>query len=656
MSQYPQFSRLAISALLASVFSATPNAAEELPTVVVSASRFSEAQPNVAANISVITREEIRSIPAQNLPDVLRVRAGIDVRPLYGAMGMDTTVDMRGFGSTGTSNTLILIDGLRVNPIDMGSIIWSAIPLDSVDRIEITRGAGTVLYGDGATGGVINIVTNKSGKYVANATATVGSYGYKGIDAQLANGNDQAYFNLNLRHADANGYRDNAQQDQQTASGRAGLLLGEGEIFADFALYKESAGLPGNRLSAAYRNDPRGTLTPDDKQRRDGYRIRPGVSYQLNSRVAVEAEITVDHQNLQSDYVKSAFFSDRVRDTLSFTPRLRWRHDLAALSSETVFGIDYYDGKVTSDNQGGPDQKATQRSSAAYVQNITGLTSRLNLILGGRSQQMKQGAQQDAFAAWFTPAMKGDATRTRNAYDIGLAHAGDGWRIYGKTGTTFRFANTDELFGSDPFGLPIFAGDLKPQHGRINELGGNLVAGAVSARASVYQLNLTDEIGYDGAAFANVNLSPTRRNGAEAEIDWMISNRLTAKMAYAYIDAKFRDGNYDGKTLPLVPRNQASLQVIWNAGLAGDYSALLRHVGERRYGSDFANTQGMLDGYTTLDLQAGWNLKPWRITAKLLNATDRKYAPFAGYSAFRNDTYYYPADGRSLFVAGRIDF
>jgi iron complex outermembrane receptor protein len=96
--------------------------------------------------------------------------------------------------------------------------------------------------------------------------------------------------------------------------------------------------------------------------------------------------------------------------------------------------------------------------------------------------------------------------------------------------------------------------------------------------------------------------------------------------------------------------------MTWNAGQAGTYSAAVRHVGDRRYGSDFANAQGMLAGYTTLDLQAAWDLKPWKITAKVLNATDRKYAPIAGYSAFYHDTYFYPADARGFFVAGRYDF
>ncbi|MDO8340926.1 MAG: TonB-dependent receptor, partial [Candidatus Woesebacteria bacterium] len=471
------------------------------------------------------------------------------------------------------------------------------------------------------------------------------------------NGNDTAYFNLFANHADANGYRDNSQQDQQTASGRVGWLLDRGEAFTDFAIYKESAGQPGAIFSAAYRNDPHSTRTPQNTEDRDGYRVRPGISYRLNDRLTLEGELALDHQDLDSKYVSIASTSERIRDTTSFTPRLRWRHDLGSLPSETVFGFDYYDGEVTADNTGFANQDASQESSAFYLQNITKIAQNLSLTLGGRSQRMKQKAHQDAYAPFFSPAVSGRATRTKNAYDLGLAYAADAWRVYGKSGTSFRFPNIDELFGFDPiFFVPVFAGNLKPQHGRTHEIGGNIAFGAATVRASVFQLDLDDEIGFDGALFANVNFPKTRRTGAELEADWKIAESLHAGLSYAYTDAEFREGAYSGNAIPLVPRKLASAQLTWNAGRSGSYTAAVRHVGERRYQDDFTNTQGMLSGYTTLDLQAAWTFKPWKITAKLLNALDKQYSPLAGYSAFSNDTYYYPADRRSFFVAGRFDF
>ncbi len=638
--------------------STTLRAAEqELEPVIVTATRFSEADPGIAANISIISRQDIRNMPAQNLPDVLRTRAGIDVRQLGGALGRDATVDVRGFGEAATSNTLILLDGLRLNPADLGSIIWSAVPLESVERIEIIRGSGTVLYGNGATGGVINIITSRNRGPLAGVAAGLGSYGYRVADVNLANSNGLAFYNLVVNLAQAAGYRQNSEQDQRTASGRFGLQFAHGQVFADFAVYKESAGQPGSVFSAAYHADPRSTRTPHNVEERNGYRLRPAVSYQIGERMTIEAEVAFDHQRLVADYFSAfgATASDRVRDTTSFTPRLRWRHDLAVVPSETVFGFDYYHGKVISNNTGFADQGAEQTSSAFYMQNVSQIAERLSLTLGARRQRMVQEARQDAYAPFFSPAVKGRTTRSRNAFDLGLAYAQDAWRVYGKTGSTFRFANVDELFGFDASFNPVFAGDIKPQQGRVNEVGGSLRLGPATLRASLYRMKVADEIAYDGNVGANINLPSTRRQGGEFEADWRIADGLQVKGAYAMTDARLRSAPYAGNAIPLVPRHQASAQLIWGSGPAS-YSAAVRRVGERRYGGDFDNAQGMLSAYTTLDLQAVWAFKPWRITAKLLNALDKKHSPVAGYSSFYNDTYYYPADGRGFFVAGRFDF
>jgi iron complex outermembrane recepter protein len=79
------------------------------------------------------------------------------------------------------------------------------------------------------------------------------------------------------------------------------------------------------------------------------------------------------------------------------------------------------------------------------------------------------------------------------------------------------------------------------------------------------------------------------------------------------------------------------------------------YVGDRRYSGDFANSLGTLAGYLTVDLQGRWTLARWTVTARLINALDRRYAPFAGFSTFVNDYFYFPADARSLFVSVRYD-
>ncbi len=132
------------------------------------------------ASTTVITRQDIERAPEATIADILSREAGIQTSNFYGgANGVGTTVDMRGFGVTGASNTLILINGRRLNDWDLPGFDLTTLGKNSVERIEVTRGnSGSVLYGDGAVGGVINIVTrNGVGQpYQARVEAGYGAY------------------------------------------------------------------------------------------------------------------------------------------------------------------------------------------------------------------------------------------------------------------------------------------------------------------------------------------------------------------------------------------------------------------------------------------------------------------------------------------------
>jgi iron complex outermembrane receptor protein len=636
--------------------------------MVVTAKRFPENAMKPASNVVVITADDIRNSSATNLPDVLKTVAGIAVRPLYGNMGIDATVDMRGFGDTASSNTLILLDGQRLNPVDSGAISWSAIPLDHIRRIEIIPGAGAVFYGDQASGGVINIITGKSGHPGASVAVTLGSYGHRGFDAEGTGGGEQGYFNISVHYADANGWRQNSHMNQQAASGSAGLYSSAGRSFLDYAIYKDASGLPGSVFSAAFNSDPSSARMPEDTQKRDGYRLRPGIVHALSDALDLEAEFTVARENSHGDYVSFSSTSDRTRDTLSLTPRLRWRHDLGQHNSETITGMDFYDGRVNSQSDGAAylspaKQDASQKSSALYVQNSTDLDTNWSLRAGARTQRIDQHAGLSAYTMDFgfgpttSPASSGDVVRSRNAYDLGLIYQAAGWRAYGKIGTTFRFANTDELFTMNPFTYNLmFSGDLRPQHGTVREAGASFERGEVRGKATLYRLDMSDEIGLDGVTFANINFAPTRRSGLETELGWSITAGLKARFSYTYTDASFRDGTYAGKELPLVSRNKAAAQLTWQDAAVGSCSVVANYVGDRRYSGDFANTLGTLPGYLTVDLQASRDIKSWAVTAKLLNAFNRRYASNGGYSTAWSDYYYYPADARSVFVSARYSF
>jgi len=174
----------------------------------------------VGTSSTVITAEDIAHSPAQTVQEIIAQTPGVQLTNLYGGVnGAGTTVDVRGFGAFATANTLVLINGRRLNDVDMAQVDLSTIPLNSIERIEITRGnSGAVLYGDNAVGGVINIVLKNGvgGPPVAmRAEAGVGSFNQRmaSVSTALNSGPWSTSFYGNAIKSD--GYRVNNALDQR---------------------------------------------------------------------------------------------------------------------------------------------------------------------------------------------------------------------------------------------------------------------------------------------------------------------------------------------------------------------------------------------------------------------------------------------------------
>ena len=140
-----------------------------------------------------------------------------------GKNGAGTTVDLRGFGATASSNTLVLLNGRRLTDIDQSGIDFSTIPRDSIQRIEITRGnSGAVLYGDGAVGGVINIVT-KTGVAQppsGRVEAGFGSFNQRELNASASASHGPFAVSVFGNGVNSDGYRVNDYVRQRNARRR----------------------------------------------------------------------------------------------------------------------------------------------------------------------------------------------------------------------------------------------------------------------------------------------------------------------------------------------------------------------------------------------------------------------------------------------------
>lgn len=641
--------------IVTSVFNVC-SAADEA-TVVVTAKRFAEASSAATANITVITQEEIRQSPARSIPDLLKTVAGLDTRPLYGAMGIDAVVDIRGSGEAAGNNTLILVDGQRLNPVDMGSIKWETIPLAAIKQIEIVRGSGSVLYGDRAAAGVINIITDKTDALRATLKAERGSFRGSSFDAALAGGKEGLYGNLFAHDARSDGYRVNSDAKQTSTGGRAARRTDSSEVFLDFSGYREQYGLPGTLSRLQYDSDPRQSTVPNYRLERDGYRLHPGGSFKVGKDLQVEVDGSYTNDLLQASNADWFYRSKSRVKASAITPRLKWAHGWGgAASSETILGIDVYHGRANGDNldfvSGSLQNRQTgeQKSQGIYIQNSTQWNNGFDTVLGVRHQHFEQNMGDESARLY------GHSSDNLRAWEIGLGYRiNDAWRSFAKAAKNFRLPNTDELFAYDPQTyMVLFNGALNPQTGHLLEAGLSHRSARLMQQLSVFQQENRNEIGYIAANDRNANLDPTRRWGVEWEARWHLATSWLLKGSLTTTHATFSEGPYDGKNIPLVPRHKETLGVQWDGAQAGVHNLVLVSVGSRYFGGDFNNAWRELEGYTTLDYQAQWSLKPFALIVRAANLTDKKYSATGFSSAFNPGTFY-PADPRSFSVSLRAD-
>jgi iron complex outermembrane recepter protein len=272
----------------------------ELNAITVTASRVPVDGRTQAVSIPVISAADIAASSARTLQDLLSTQSGISV--INTTCSSDNAiVDLRGFGMTGASNTLIMIDGVRKNDNDLSAPSLGVIPLSQVERVEIVRGSGSVQYGGGTTGGVINVISKKyqDEPVAASATVKAGNYGLRQTDASIALNNEHVSVNAFMQSLHTDNYRENNKKRREGGGAGVGFRHEGGSLYFYGRSTSQSLGLPGPRRIDPFTgvnefaDDPRGATYLSDylKVRFEAFgmqfeqRLRAGVLFaDINQR------------------------------------------------------------------------------------------------------------------------------------------------------------------------------------------------------------------------------------------------------------------------------------------------------------------------------------------------------------------------------------
>lgn len=638
-----------------------------IPPIIVQASRTGRTASEMPANVRVITADEITRSGNSTIVDVLEKQAGIHIRELSGNPAT-AQVSLRGFGANSFGRVLILVNGERLNNPDMSSPNLLRIPVQSVSRIEVIRGTQTVLNGDFAEAGVINIITaDPDAEPRTTVAASAGSYDTYGTHlSKSGTFEDGVSYFASADWNKSGGYRENSDYETYDLNAAVTKRWDEARYLSLSAFYNDSTyGMPGSLTWKQFKSNPRQSATPKDSSDLQSYGGNLGAGAPLGADGKLEANLTASRRETDSKWFGSGFRSAMASDidSYGFTPRYTLEGDLLHHENRLIVGSDLRYDRSSTDLRGvswsswGVFPYASvwdyDRSSAAgYAQDEFFLTETLSLLLGARAEKffsrVDSGHKTESFSD------------SQYAYDAALLYRPlEDLKLFTRAARYYRAPFVDEVVGFGGVPNP----DLDPETGFSLEAGVEAtLAKEWTAGVTVYQMDSQDEIYYhiDSTGLGQNMNAPdsTRRQGAETSLRWARDEVGSATLSYDYVHAVFAEGEYDENTFPLVPRQTVSLSgeacVTHEVALLGG----VRYVSSQYLDTDFANKQDQLKAYGLLDLAVRYEpayLKGLRLLAGVDNVLDKEYASYAGYSSW-SGPYYYPANARTWKVCASYTF
>jgi len=620
------------------LFAANVFADTELKTtdVFVTATRTPIPKKNVIADVTIITSEEIERAGSSSLPELLQRQPGIEISNLGGA-GKVSTLSIRGTGST---HSIVLIDGMRVGAATSGFSAIEHIPLSQIEKIEILRGPASSLYGQDATGGVIQIFTKKGmDGFKPYVGIGYGSYNTLNFQSGVRGGNNQTTYAINFSAINTDGF---------------------------------SAFVPNSNKSANEANL--------DKDGYKNYSLSSSLNHKINQDYEIDFQYYLSKgrnkfDNRYADYSPGVDYKNETKQEL-YAVNLKgqinkvWQSSIKiGESTDKYLDKQKYNSTIPMDDPSLSDLYKTTQDQLSWQNNITLSKGSLTLLYDFLKQRIKTTDLYEKTQRINNGFMVGYGliedkhnfqTNLRkdfnSAYEdavtgnIGYAYSiNSKWTIASSYGTAFVSPSFNYLYAlADPYALGN--PNLKPERSKNIEVSMRYKDDNCSLNLTFFQNKINDFIIYTppddpGSRTSSQNLNKAEIKGLTISGDQFFGH-LQIKGSITAQSAKNED------TDKYLPRRATALGNLnlnyyigyWNVGIEETFS-------DQRF-DDKENTV-KLSGYALTNIVADYKINDkLKLNLRLNNAFDKDYSLAAeGTSGFK-----YQTPGRSLFTNLRYDF
>ena len=425
--------------------------------------------------------------------------------------------------------------------------------------------------------------------------------------------------------------------------------------------------MPGSLTEAEWDDDP--------TQEQPGHTDDEAASRALDLDLAVKAwlgdsleghlGLSWSTNRIETDIVSLASYTDVEIATVTASPRATLTRDLSAAVLTVTSGADLSMQSLAFLRFDEPARRnADQVANADLDKNAAGLYAtagldfgRISVEAGGRVEIARIAAEGSLGSTLDdSKEHRGLAATASLQYRVP-----DKARAWVRFDRTYRYPFLDEQISYYNYGFDGFLEDLDAEQGygvAIGAAAGPFAGLEVSADAHL--LDMSDEIAFNGATFANENLSATRHLGATAGARW-VAGPVEIGASYTGQLTTFRSGDNEGNRVPLVPDHEVVAEAKIRAPFGIELAATGRYVSESYQGGDNANNQDRVPQYALFGSSVAWRpaFVPGRLElfAGVENLLDADYSPLAcSTDEFEPDpaerSGYYPAPGRSWRVGG----
>ena len=595
----------------------------------------------IGSNKIIITKNQIEQSTAKNLPELLSQQTGIQNISLYG--GIDDTkaaIGMGGFGEQASMNTAIFLNGVRINNISMASVNFGNIVLDNIEKIEIIKGSGaSVLYGDGAVAGAINIVTNKNilkKKSFVLDQSIMSFNGRKTNVSATQNTNDfSIQFNHNYTRSDQ--YRDNNNYKLDSSSLNLSTINDDG-VYGYFKINKfdEDIRMPGGITLSEYYLNPKKSNEPDAFSREEFSSLELGY-YDLNF-----GDINTNGSISYSKKVSTSYFdtawgdSSNQYDYDSFQMYKKGQIKRNLFGRPTIFniGVDFYNSDYSDKVLLGTYYKRTaeQITLDPWFIGQTFFDNDFDVEVGIRHHFYELDVYDETTVSQKLHSKSSDT----NAWSLGGTKKLNDQNIFNfKLSKSFRSPKVDEVLH---YGGVI--SEVEHQNSKMIEIGHKSNFENFIIKTNAFRSKNNNLIYYNGSV--NDNYTPTIHEGYNIETNMDYNDNINFKVNLSYVNSEFETGSNEGKQLPMVANITGGSAIYYNFKERFNLSLSNQFVGSRYRIGDEANTNKKAKSYNIYNARLNYNFNDFEASFKLNNILDRNYYHYNSWGTI------YPLPGRNF--------